>query len=297
MPNPPGKPGKPNILEYFDYRQYLSDLFAFRKSQSPVFSHRAIIHKAGYKSPTVLKNVMDGKRHLSQESAERFAKAFGLDDLEQKYFLALVRFQVSSSMKEKEKLLLEITELKRSESPFKLEERHLQVLERWWHLPIRELTALPDFRNSSKWISRILRPGIKLEEAAESLSLLKELGLIQKKGDSWKPAQKTVKTDPQVSSVLAAHFHREMIRLGGEAITRFPPEQREITGAVLRLSLEDMEKVKGLVRKFQETLLNLAANSRNADQVFALNLQLFPLALVNRPKRINEDGAGTDDDA
>jgi uncharacterized protein (TIGR02147 family) len=273
---------KPNVFEYFDYRQFLSDLFGFRKRVSPVFSHRAIIRKAGYASPTLLKNVIDRKRHFSLESAEKFARAFGLSDPEQKYFLALVRFQISDSLKEKEKLLLEITELKQAESPSRLDERQLQVLDHWWHLAIREITALPDFKNSSKWIARVLRPAIQEAEAAESLAL------IEKGKNAWRPSRRTLKTEPQLSTVLASRFHREMIRLGGEAITRFPPEQREISGAILRLSLEDLDKAKALAGKFQETLLSLAANSRKADQVYALNLQLFPLIQVHRPKRVNE---------
>lgn len=293
----PDPSSKPNLFEYFDYRRYLGDLFEYRKRLSPVFSHRAIIRKAGYTSPTLLKNVMVQKRHLSLESAERFAKAFGLTDHEQRYFLALVQFQASTSLKEKEKLLIEITELKQAESPSKLEDRQLEVLDRWWHLAIREITALPDFRNSSKWIARVLRPAIQEVEAAESLTLLKSLALIEKKKDSWQPSRRTLKTEPQLSSVLAARFHREMIRLGGEAITRFPPQQREVSGAILRLSLEDLEKAKALVGKFQENLLSLAANSRKADQVYALNLQLFPLVKVNRPKRVNEGDSEADEEA
>ncbi|GAI76436.1 unnamed protein product, partial [marine sediment metagenome] len=42
---------KPDIYKYFDYREYLSDLFDYHKKNSPVFSHRYIVFKAGFKSP------------------------------------------------------------------------------------------------------------------------------------------------------------------------------------------------------------------------------------------------------
>ena len=77
---------KPFIYEYSDYRQYLADLFRFKKNTSPVFSHRYIIRKAGFSSPTMLKNVIIGKRHLSLAAAERFASAFDLGQRNGKSF-------------------------------------------------------------------------------------------------------------------------------------------------------------------------------------------------------------------
>jgi uncharacterized protein (TIGR02147 family) len=55
----------PDIFEYYDYRSYLKNLVAFKRQCSSVFSHRYIVQKAGFKSPTALKHVIDGKRNLS----------------------------------------------------------------------------------------------------------------------------------------------------------------------------------------------------------------------------------------
>ena len=42
---------KPDIYSFFDYREYLSELFDYNKEINPVFSHRHIILRAGFKSP------------------------------------------------------------------------------------------------------------------------------------------------------------------------------------------------------------------------------------------------------
>jgi len=276
---------KPDIYSYFDYRIFLKDLFEYRKSRSDVFSHRSIIAKAGFKSPNMLKNVMDGRRHLSPEAAGKFSRAFKLNTSENEYFLLLVRFNQSKSIKEKEKLFEKVLECKNSSSHAKFSQQQLEVLSKWYHLIIREIIALPDYHHSSKWISRVIRPRISPKQASDSLELLKKLGLIKKTGGKWQPVHDTLKTDPEVMSVLAAQFHRDIIKLGADAISEFEPKQREISATTLRIARKDVEKVRRMIRQFRDNLLGLAADSEDADQIYQLNYQFFPMVQVDRPVR------------
>ncbi|HEX2957692.1 MAG TPA: TIGR02147 family protein, partial [Chitinispirillaceae bacterium] len=70
---------QPNIFEYYDYREYLRDRVSYERERTPVFSNRYIVQKAGFKSPTALKHVIDGKRNLSLESANKFAGALKIE--------------------------------------------------------------------------------------------------------------------------------------------------------------------------------------------------------------------------
>ncbi|MBN1604642.1 MAG: TIGR02147 family protein [Chitinispirillaceae bacterium] len=283
---------KPNIYTYFNYREYLSSLFNYHKVLSPVFSHRYIVSKAGFKSPNSLKNVINGERHLSIDGAERFARAFKMDESERYYFILLVRFNTAVSQKEKEHCLGELIKLRNTLLPPKLRDEQLEILSEWWHTAIREVTALPDFRNSSVWISRVLEPPITPEDAAASLELLKRTGFLRKTETGWQPAEKTLLSDPEVTHVYAADFHRKMIDLGKEAIARFSHELREISSTTLRFSGDDTSRIKKLLQNFRRQLLDFAAGSQNADQVYQLNFQFFPLVKTDRPSRLKkkEDG-------
>lgn len=283
-------PEKPNIYGYYDYRRYLSDLFLYYKHTMSVFSHRYIINKAGLKSPNALKAVMIGKRHLTPSSAERFADAFRMDVDEKKYFLLLVRFSLAETLSEKEKCLQEVAMLKGAADVMRLSDEYYDVLEKWWHLPIREIVCLPDAKKSSKWIARAIQPNITPAQVAQSLQLLKKLGLIKKQGDDWKAVHPTIHTDSEVATVKASNFHRQMMRLGEEAITRFQADKREISGTVLRISKKDVAKFKELLGDFRKQLLNLAEQSENADQVYQLNIQFFPLVKPERPRRLKQEG-------
>lgn len=273
----------PDIFLFYDYRAYLKALFEFNKAQSRRFSHRYIVTRAGFKSPNVLKNVIDGKRNLTFAAAEQFAKAFKLDIATKKYFLALVQFNQAGTPTEREKFFQELVDMRSRENPARLGEHQYDVFSHWWHLAIREVVSLPDFQFSPDWVSDALSPSITPDEAAESLSLLKSLGLIAMNRDrSWTQVEKTIATDARVKSVMVSQFHREMIRLGGESLSRFPGKDREVSGTTLRVAEADLDKIKVWLREFRMKILGLAAQSAGADQIYQLNFQFFPLVKSKR---------------
>ena len=81
---------RPLIYAYLDYRNFLKDLFAFKKQESASFSFRNFSRLAGLKSSNFLKLVMDGKRNLSPQSIHQVAKAFKLSKGEADFFETLV---------------------------------------------------------------------------------------------------------------------------------------------------------------------------------------------------------------
>lgn len=283
---------KPNIYSFYNYREYLSALFNYNKALSPVFSHRYVVSKAGFKSPNSLKNVINGERHLSVEGAERFAAAFKIDEKEREFFVTMVKFNIAKTQSEKERLLAELLKLRKSSSPTILKNEQMDILSAWWHVAIREITALPDFKNSSLWISRVLIPQIAHKDAASSLAMLKKLGFIRKTEKGWEPVERIIQSDTDVYHVYAGAFHREMIRLGMEAINRFPHGLREISGTTLRISKDDIARAKTLLQNFRRQLLDFAASSQDADQVYQVNFQFFPLVKPDRPLRIKKKSAG-----
>jgi uncharacterized protein (TIGR02147 family) len=276
-------PAPPDIFTFFDYRAYLQELFDYNKAISRRFSHRFIVTRAGFKSPNVLKNVMVGRRNLTLGAAESFAKAFKIEGNARRYFMALVRYNQARTATERENALGEMMELRARKNPVRLMEKQYDVFAKWWHLAIREIISLPDFRFSPEWIAESLAPPISPKEAAESLALLSALGLIvQQRDRTWTQSESTLATDPRVRSTLVRHFHREMIRLGSESLSRFPAADREIAATTLRFARADLDTIKTWLREFRMKLLGLAAQSNGADQVYQLNFQFFPLVKTQR---------------
>jgi uncharacterized protein (TIGR02147 family) len=277
---------RPEIYRYLDYRLFLRDLISYKKDSESVFSNRYIVEKAGYSSPTALKHVVDNKRNLSSEAAQKFSGALGLSNTEREYFVMLVRFNQEPLLPERERLFAQLKTKRIKNLPLRIHEEQYDVLSDWWHLAVREIVMLPDFKKSSKWIAKVLTPSITSLQAAQSLTLLKKTGLLRKKNGKWAQSEPVIATDPQVGSIVAARHHRRMIALGIEAMDRFEENEREISGTTLRIAGKDVPALREKIREFRKQLLGFAEQSRNADQVYQMNIQFFPIAALKRKKRM-----------
>ncbi|MDD5675721.1 MAG: TIGR02147 family protein, partial [Chitinivibrionales bacterium] len=254
---------RPIIYRYLDYRLYLRDLIDYKRAHDGVFSNRYIVKKAGYSSPTALKHVIDGKRNLSDEAAEKFSTALGLSAIEREYFRRLVGFNQAPLLPERERLYTRLLLMRAQHLPSRIHEEQYDVLAEWWHLAIREIVMLSDFKKSSKWIAKALTPSITPRQAALSLKLLKKRGLLKKEKGKWVQSNPVMATDPQVRSIIAANYHRRMMTLGKEAIDRFKENDREISGTTLRIAGKDISALRGTIRTFRKQLLLFAKQSRN----------------------------------
>ncbi len=228
---------------------------------------------------------MESRRNLSLEGANRFAGAFNLKGNERQYFLSLVLFNQARTLDEKESHLKELKQLNPQQHSGHIKSEQYSLFSNWWNVVIREMVNLPDFRNSAKWISRNITPGVNEKDIEESFNLLKKLGMLKRVEGKWRPSVKTQQTDPMVRSVTIARFHRQMINLGLESLGKHKPHQREISGTTLGISGKDVGTAINLIRDFRKKMAGLAAGSEPAEQVYQMNIQFFSLV---QPERGNK---------
>ncbi len=278
---------KPEIETYFDYREYLKDLFEWSKSCIDIFSHRYIVQKAGYKSPTVLKDVIDKKKNLTLVSLDRFANAFKMSPAEREYLVLLFKFNTAETAGEKDALFNELTQF-RTENPHRIiANEELDILDHWWTLALREAISLPDYKHSKKWLARNIQPEISESDVEQSLQVLELAGMIRKVDGQWESCDSVIKTDHNVRSIKVSRFHKQMIALAQKALWEVPSSEREISGTMITIPLEKVGEIKKRLYDVRQSILAMASECENADQVFQLNFQLFPLVKIDRSKRTN----------
>ena len=88
-----------NIFKYTSYRKYLLDFYNERKAKKPTFSYQVFANKAGFKSKSFIKLVIDGKKNLTKESAFKINKVLKLDHKPFSYFEDLIAFNRAKSLK------------------------------------------------------------------------------------------------------------------------------------------------------------------------------------------------------
>jgi uncharacterized protein (TIGR02147 family) len=269
---------KPNIFNYLDYRAFLRDLFEYKKQRNYLFSYRVFAGKAGFSSPNFLKLIIDGKRNLSNEGIGKVAKGFDLKKQERDFFENLVFMNQASTHYDKDYYYKKMMSVNGYLKSHKIDKAGYVYFSKWYYPAIREIVVFGDRNITPDKIAQLLNPSITAREAEKALDLLKELGLIMKNKEGlWEQADSVVTTGPEVKSLIITNYHKEMMKLGMEAIERYPSDERDISAVILSVKKEKFKEFKQRIIAFREELLKLACEDKAPDQVIQINIQAFPL--------------------
>lgn len=282
---------RPNLFDFDNYRRYLQAYYHYRKAANPGFSHRVFARKAGYRSSSFLKHVMDGKRNLTDTMIVNFAKALDLDAAETRFFRQLVRLNQARTVEDRQQIASQIMRSKTFRRLNSLSQSHFEYWSHWYNVAIRELVALPGFREDPEWIAAALRPQITPQEAARSLQILQELQLLRRDAQGRLcQVDRDVGSGDEVINASLAHFHKEMIRRAGEALDRFEREARQITAVTMSLNDEGEQIVRQMIHEFRKDLLAVSDRYSNPTRIVQINFQLFPLTNNVSERPSNSEG-------
>jgi uncharacterized protein (TIGR02147 family) len=280
-----------DVFRYRDYREFLAAFYAQGKAGG--LSYRGFARVAGLGAPNYLKLVIDGKRNLSAEMAERFARACRLNEESTQYFTLLVAFNQAGDDGERNALHEELSRFARFRTSQRLDLAQKEYHSSWFIPAIRELVTCPGFNEDAAWIAAQLEPSISEKEAAHALEVLQRLGLLER-GEAGRLVQATraVTTGQQASGLYIRNYHTELMQRAVHAMHHLPAEERYISALTLSASPATWAEVRRRVIEFRQELVALCDADPDPSRVVQLNLQLFPLsrgiesgAAASRPAR------------
>lgn len=268
-----------DVFKYRDYRQFLRAFYDARRSSG--MSYRAFSRAAGLGAPNYLKLVIEGKRNLSLDMAERFAHACRLNEEGTEYFRTLVQFNQAGTDEERNALHERLLKFARFRSAQRLDLAEKEYHSTWYIPAVRELVACTNFVEEPAWIAQQMQPEISEAEASNALSVLHRLGLVER-DDSGRLQQATraVSTGQQASGLYIRNFHAEMMQRATLSMQLVPPDQRYISGLTLSVSRHTFNEVERRIIEFREELKALCDTDPLPDAVVQLNFQLFPLTRI-----------------
>lgn len=272
-------PGKKKIYEYGNYRDFLRDFYISQKEKDPTFSYKTFSRLVGFKARSFIPFVIQGKRNLTSESIDKLSHALKLNGNETLFFRNLVHLNQATTSKQKQIYAQQLIQSKEYKKHYPLSEAQFLYLSQWYFVAIRELVGLPEFKEDPTWIANRLEPKITTKEAEMAIAELQRLGLI-KKNEAGRLIQTdaVVSTPDEVVSAYATQYHLTMLDKAKESIGRFKREMREVSGATICMSSENLEKIKEIIRKCRGEINELNTRSGGYNSVYQLNFQLFPLA-------------------
>ncbi len=271
------------IIEYTDYRKYIRDYYEERKRCS-AFSWHAFAQKAGFSSDVYLKYVCEGKKNLSVGSAGSVAGAMGLVGFEYEYFVLMVSYAHAKSNEAKKAAFEERCALAHAHKVRVLGDEEFKYFKSWKNSVIRELAPhMPGAKPLE--MAHACKPKISAAEVSETLDFLVKAKLLKKdRSGNYQQTDKTIKMAPVEAVPLAARdLQRQMGEFAIKAID-LPISERVMSGYTLGLTRHAYERIKKETEDYYRRVVAIATEDDETEQVYRLNVQLFPLSERLEPK-------------
>jgi hypothetical protein, TIGR02147 len=263
------------IIEYSDFRQYMLDYYEERKRRS-VFSWREFSKIAGFSSSSYMKVVCDGKSKLSRVGVERTGAAMGLVGFEMEYFRAMVEYGQAATEAKKKAAYEKMLGIAKVHKVRVMEGDLFEFYDSWQNPVVRELAPLMPGATPGE-MAKMCYPEVSAAEVQKSLNFLMKAGLLKKAGDdAFELAETSIRGTPDATRLALRGMHREMSKLATPAID-LPVEERHFSGVTMGLSRESFNKIENVLDECRRKIVAIAAEDKDIDQVYRLNLQLFPL--------------------
>ena len=273
------------IIEYTDFRKFMRDFYEERKRCS-AFSWREFSKIAGFSSPSYMKVVCDGNSKLSRIGVERTGAAMGLAGFEMDYFRAMVKFGQADVESKKVAAYEEMLSIAKVYKVRVLEGDLFEFYDTWRNPVLRELAPLMPGATPGE-LAKMCYPEVSAQEVQESLAFLTKAGLLKKTEGKLVQSETSVKGSNDATRLAMRGMHRMMSRLATPAL-ELPVEERNFSGVTMGLSRESYSKIENLLDECRRKIIAVAAEEKNVEQVYRLNLQLFPLT-KNVKERENEN--------
>ncbi|MCK5073644.1 MAG: TIGR02147 family protein [Bacteriovoracaceae bacterium] len=257
-------------MKYSDiYKQILNNVLKDRRKKNPSYSLRSFARSLDT-SPTTLSSILSGKRPLTMEKGIEWTALLKLDQKSKKEFLEAISkdsyYRLNPTERENRKL-----EEKLDYYQLKLDS--FKMISNWYHLGILNLTMLDHFQHDEKWIANEL--GISTKECEEAIKRLLRLGLLEYRENKYTRTHKSIETPTDIPSQAIRNFHRENIERAMQSLEVFPVEERDITSIMMPIDKSKLAEAKLKIKNFRRSLSSFL-KSEDGDQVYSLNIQLFP---------------------
>jgi len=269
--------GPPNVYRYDDFRAFLKESFAWKKTQDSEYSYRRFAKDAGISNPGYLLDVILGKRTLSDNAIKKTVAAFGLNEAEGEFFNLLADFGQSKKDAQRQEIYQEIL-YRRNRSRFARVSPHLVKYYQDFHYPLvySALHAF-EFRGDYEAFAAVFDPPIAPAALKKYIRELCEWELVKQGADGRYLVTESFVEPPVTMGALVRRLNREWILQAAEAPFRFGTDERHVSTLLLSVSAEARRRLHGEIERFRREVLDIVAgDSDKPESLMQLSIQYFP---------------------
>jgi uncharacterized protein (TIGR02147 family) len=271
-----------DIFAYLDYRLFLHDLIAELKRKKQ-YKVRSFAFKANLRTPGYMRMIIDGKRNLTMEVAQRFCRALEIRGREKEYFEKLVYYSHEKDPDLKKEYFNELLALRPRTPAYTVGQGLSRYFSRPYYACIQEMVALADFQEDHKWIAARCRPGIRVAQVKEAIDTLLELGLLER-NDTGKlvQTQRLIQTEDKHTQIAETyHYHEAMIDLARKSLSELKQHERDYFAVTLPMNDTLYPKIVQAAYQFRDQVIKMFEEyGDDGKEVYQMNFQLFPMTKV-----------------
>jgi uncharacterized protein (TIGR02147 family) len=277
------------LTNYTDFRAYLKDWINERKSLGLPGSNRWFAMKMGINSTSWLTSLLKGVKGLSKATSNKLSEILKHSAIEARYFETLVSFNQARTIEDRNKHYRELNALQKIKKISTVKPNQYDFYSAWYHSAVRSLIGMHKFSSSEEEYVRLaslVSPSITSSQARKSIKLLEELGFIKMNiAGFYELTSSAISSGENTRSLGIANFQQETMRLAQEAMDRVPLDKRYIGTATVGMSAKSFAQIKQLLIDTSERIVEIANADADADRVYQINLQAFPMSNLMAEKR------------
>lgn len=242
------------------------------QNKNSKYSLRSFSRKMGIHAGA-LSGIMNGKRNVSKEMAEKITRKLLIDPQERVAILGLFpetrKYRTTDEMKrDEENKYLEI------------EASSFRLIAEWEHFAVLSLIKTQDFRNDYLWIAD--RLGITKFRAQEVVERLMSLGFLELSNEGrLKRVNAKIRSSDETVNLSVRKSHEENLELAKESLQRDSLSERDFTSITMAIDPDKMSVAKEMIRKFQDDLSDVMETG-TIKEVYRFSVQLFPLTNISK---------------
>lgn len=258
-----------------DYKRFLASLFTAVKREHK-YSYQQFAEDLGFARTNIMYQYIKGVRKLSTKSAEQICNALSLGSDGKRYFLLMTTYCNSSQHAKREEALEKMLKIKSTRLDSELDRNQLTFLSEWFHPVILELVDQKDFVEDIEWIAGEITPRLRPEQIKRSLRLIEDLGLVTRHDGKLQTTKLSLKTGHRIQGIAVNTYHQKMMEKSLDSLTNIPGKLRNISALTVSINHSKYHEIRALIHEFNERIYALAEDSENANEIYQMNIQLFP---------------------
>lgn len=268
------------VLNYGDLRAFLKDYVHYRKTNTSGWSISEWAKQLNLEAAASITMIINGQRNCGKNIENALINYFQFSEKEILHFKILVSKEKLSKQSPIRKILESEVHLNKNKRPqLKLAEEQMAKISRWYFFTLRQLGRLIPLERSQSALEKVIKGSDDIN-FVEAIDTLVEQGLMHEKDGKYISTDVVLTTSQNISSEAIKKYHEEMGGLGVRAIRSFDVKKRNFQACTLSVSEDSLQMAHELIEKFINDFECLI-DSQPASSVYQLNVQFFPLAVLN----------------